>query len=109
VVVLQPNHRRARRVITLTLTNTSNNAIAIAPSGSTDGFTVSNGSQVVWRSASRKSPIRATQNLAAGQKITFTIIWNGSPNQRHAKALKAGSYTVHASVGGYSASGTIQV
>ena len=62
LAVIQPVHRRGHRfALTLTLKNSSNQAVAIAPPASTDGFTILNGTAVIWRSGEGKSPIRAAR------------------------------------------------
>lgn len=98
-------------VITLTLKNTSDHSVSIAPNSLSDGFSVLSGSTNVWQTArnNTRAARAKARTLLPGQSVTFQTVWNGKPSSRGVKKLSAGSYTVLASEGGYSAGATIQI
>jgi hypothetical protein len=104
----KPAYRLGQPVLmTLTLTNTSDAAVAIAPNSSSDGFYASRGGAVVWHHAATGGP-DASLSLAPGQTVTFTTTWNGRTNQ-HGGAVRPGLYTLIADEGNYEISTTIEI
>jgi hypothetical protein len=111
-VSLTTNHQGVRRgqpvVIALTLKNSSDNPVAISPPSSGDGFSVLSGSTAVWHSA-RQARTAKGRTLLPGASVTFQAVWAGRLNQKGAKQLAGGVYTVEGSEGGYPASTTIAI
>ena len=93
--------------LTMTLENVSARALTLVPNASVDGFTLSDGSTVIWHShgAHRFTP----RTLQSGQSITLTSSWNGRPNHEGARKLAPGTYTIQAVEGGYAGSATISI
>ena len=92
--------------MTLTLQNVSNSAVTL-PAGSTEQFTVFEGSTPVWHRA-RVVSGAGSHTLKAGRSVKLTADWSGKVHHS-ATALAAGTYTLVASDGGYSALTTFQV
>jgi len=104
--IYQIGHRVS---LTLTLTNSGSQPVAVDPLSSTAGFTLARGSTVVWRSPGTRLAARAVQSLAPGQSIEIRRIWMGIPNQHGVKTLMPGLYQVEGSAGGYTAAATIRI
>jgi Intracellular proteinase inhibitor len=67
--------------ISLTETNTSNQAVTIQYGPSVDGFSVTQNGATVWRSNAGMQPMFIQSiTLQPGQSHTFTSIWNDLPN-----------------------------
>ena len=95
-------------VFTLTLRNASGQTVTIPPSSTSDGFSVISGSTMVWHTARTTRAVKAKARiLLPGQSVTFQAVWNGKLSQRPSAKVSAGSYTILASEGGYSAETTI--
>ncbi|MGO9468868.1 MAG: hypothetical protein ACLQVF_32475 [Isosphaeraceae bacterium] len=94
--------------MTLTLTNKSDASVTITPNPSFDGFYASRANLLVWRHLATAVP-DASLSIAPGQTVTFTTTWNGRPNQRGARGLHAGTYTLVADEGDYQVSTTIRI
>ena len=98
-----------RVLLTLTLTNSGSQPVAIDPPN-TAVFTLSRGSTVVWSSTGKKQATRAVQSLAPGQSIEIHGVWMGKPLHGALKTLiKPGVYQLEGSAGGYTASTTIRL
>jgi hypothetical protein len=94
--------------IMLTLSNTSDQSVSIAPVPGEDGVTVGRGGQVWWRkAASTRSDTPRT--ILPGQSVTYEVIWPGRRNQPGARDLGPGKFAIQAEVGGYSATETIEI
>jgi hypothetical protein len=92
-----------------TLQNMTNNYINLTLGSGADGFTVSQGSTLIWSRPLKERTPGMQETLLPGQVLNLTAIWNGRPNQRGAGRLEPGAYTVNASLSGYSASETIEI
>ncbi len=93
--------------MTMTLENVSDGAVTLVPNTSADGFTLSNGSTLIWHS--RGGHAFKARTLQPGQSITLTSVWNGRPNHADARKLDPGTYTIQAVEGGYAGSTTISI
>ena len=101
--------------ISLTLTNSTSQSIALGSAPGSAGFKIYRGSVLVGHGSTKalvargRSAARAQKLLAAGHSKTIDLTWLARPNLHGAKALKAGVYTIEAWDGRYSASTTIQL
>ncbi len=67
--------------ISLTETNTSNQAVTIEYGPSADGFSVTQNGATIWRSNAGPQPMfMEAITLQPGESHTFTAIWNDYPN-----------------------------
>jgi len=102
-----PTYRKGHPVrMTMTLQNVSNSAAAL-PAGSIEQFTVFEGSTPVWHRA-RVVSRAGSHSLKAGRSVKLTADWSGKVHHS-GTALAAGTYTLVASDGGYSALTTFRV
>jgi hypothetical protein len=104
------NYQHGARVrLKFALQNQTNNYINLTLGAGADGFSVTQGTKVIWsRPLKERTP--GMQNvLLPGQVLNLTAVWNGRPNQRGVGRLAPGIYTVNASLSGYSAKGTIRI
>lgn len=68
-------------VMTFRETNVSNQVIQVEQGPSIDGFNVTQGGKVIWRSNAGVNPMFiALDPLQPGQSLTLTATWNGVPN-----------------------------
>jgi hypothetical protein len=91
------------------LQNVSGSVIYVVADAKTDGITVSKGSTVIWRSSQVGSNASGPQTVQPGSNVTLNAVWNGRANQRGAKRLGPGFYTIQVTEGGYAASATFRV
>jgi hypothetical protein len=99
-----PTYRKGHPVrMTATLHNVSDSAVALAPNSNGDGFTVLEGSTVVWHSARTSS-----RTLEPGHSVKLTAVWNGKAHLPGA-TLAPGTYTIEAVEGSDSGSSTIRI
>jgi hypothetical protein len=89
--------------MTATLHNVGDGAVQLTPNPSTDGFTVLEGSTVVWHSARTGS-----RTLKPGQSVKLLAVWNGRLHQPGA-TIAPGTYTIEAVEGSDSGSSTIHI
>ena len=90
-VRLSTNHQVYRRgepvVITLTETNTTDQAVTVEQGPSMAGITVSHDGRVIWASNQGVQPMFVLlRTLDPGQSITETTTWNGQSNFGPARA-----------------------
>ena len=65
--------------MTFTATNTSDSPVTVTLGPSIDGFSITNGSHIVWSSNSGQQNDYVTQEtLAPGQSLTLTSSWTAS-------------------------------
>jgi hypothetical protein len=68
-------------VMTFQETNVSNQVIQVEDGPSIDGFNVTQGGKVIWRSNAGVNPMFIVSDpLQPGQSLTLTATWNGVPN-----------------------------
>ncbi len=94
---------------TLVFQNVSDSSIAVSHNANTDGITVSLGAKMVWRSSRTVPNASIQQMVQPGGSVSWNAVWNGRSNQRGAKHLGPGTYTIQATEGGYSATTTFRI
>jgi Intracellular proteinase inhibitor len=94
---------------TLTLTNSGSQPIDFAHLSGSESFTLSQGTNVIWRSTGTALRTQVVQALAPGQSIEIHGRWSGRPNRREIAAIKPGLYQLAAMAEGYTASATIRL
>jgi hypothetical protein len=105
----RPAYRAGQKVhITLTLTNTSDHAVSIAPDSGPDGFTISDGSEVLWRTQRSSAPANS-QTVLPGQSLSYKATWISRRSLRLPTKFAGGALSIQAAEGGYAASGTIEL
>ncbi len=99
-----PTYRKGHPVrMTATLHNVGDSAVSLTPNSSADGFTVLEGSTVVWHAARTGSG-----TLKPGQSVKLTAVWNGRLHQPGA-TIAPGTYTIEAVEGSASGSSTFRI
>ncbi len=74
-------HRGEPVIMTLTETNTSQQAVAVPSGPSLGGFFVARGSRALWASKTGMQPMFVQlQTLQPGESITHSATWNGQSN-----------------------------
>ncbi len=110
MLVAQANKRGSRVRLVLELANATSNYVNIGPPTVADGFSVMNGSQVVWKSPRRLREAGVPDTLLPEQVVFWSTTWNGRPNQPGVgRRLPPGTYTVQASRAGYTATTTLSI
>jgi hypothetical protein len=100
-----PTYRKGHPVrMTATLHNVGDSAVQLTPNSSADGFTVLEGSTVVWHVAARTS----AGTLKPGQSVKLAAVWNGRLHQP-GTTIAPGTYTIEAIEGSDSGSSTIRL
>jgi Intracellular proteinase inhibitor len=94
---------------TLVIQNVSDSSITVSHNANTDGITVSLGAKMVWRSSRTVPNASIQQMVQPGGSVSWNAVWNGRSNQRGAKHLGPGTYTIQATEGGYSATTTFRI
>jgi Intracellular proteinase inhibitor len=99
-----PTYRKGHPVrMTATLHNAGDSAVQLTPNSSADGFTLLEGSTVVWHTARTDSG-----TLKPGHSVKLTAVWNGRLHQPGA-TLAPGTYTIEAVEGNDSGSSTFRI
>jgi hypothetical protein len=107
VSTAHPTYRKGHPVrMTMTLRNVGDTAVAL-PAGSTEQFTVFEGSAPVWHKAGVVSGT-GSHTIKVGHSVKLTADWSGKVRQA-GSPLTAGTYTLVASDGSDSAATTFQV
>ena len=101
---LSTNHQVYRRgepvVITLSETNTSQQAISVEEGPSIGGFYVSHDARKIWASNTGPQPMFVMlKTLEPGQSITQSVTWNGQTNVGSASSA-TGNFTIGSQLAG---------